>query len=77
MADRMKRLSITTLLISTGALLAACGGSSAPDNQVSLTDVAQAAARQEDRVTVEQLAAWLVEEKQDFVLIDVRSSHDF
>lgn len=73
----MKRLSITTLLISTGALLAACGGSSAPENQVSLIDVAQAAARQEDRVTVEQLAAWLVEEKQDFVLIDVRSSLDF
>ena len=73
----MKRLSITTLLISTSALLAACGGSSAPDNQVSLTDVAQAAARQEDRVSVEQLAAWLVEEKQDFVLIDVRSSLDF
>lgn len=73
----MKRLSITTLLISTSVLLAACGGSSAPGSQVSLTDVAQAAARQEDRVTVEQLAAWLVEEKQDFVLIDVRSSLDF
>jgi len=73
----MKKLSITTLLISSSALLAACGGSSAPDNQVSLTDVAQAAARQEDRVTVEQLAAWLVEEKQDFVLIDVRSALDF
>lgn len=73
----MNKLSTTTLLITISAMLASCGGSSAPDSQVSLTDVAQAAARQEDRVTVEQLAAWLVEEKQDFVLIDVRTSLDF
>jgi len=55
----------------------ACGDASAPANSVSLQAVAQAAARQEDRVTVEQLAAWLVEEKQDFVLVDVRPSSDF
>jgi len=73
----MNKLSTTTLLITISAMFASCGGSSAPDSQVSLTDVAQAAARQEDRVTVEQLAAWLVEEKQDFVLIDVRTSLDF
>jgi rhodanese-related sulfurtransferase len=73
----MEKLSTTTLLIALSVLLASCGGSSAPGSQVSLTDVAQAAARQEDRVSVEQLAAWLVEEKQDFVLIDVRSSLDF
>ena len=73
----MKILSTTTLLVAISVLLTACGGSSAPGSQVSLTDVAQAAARQEDRVTVEQLAAWLVEEKQDFVLIDVRSALDF
>ena len=73
----MKKLSTTPLLITISAMLASCGGSSAPDSQVSFTDVAQAAARQEDRVTVEQLAAWLVEEKQDFVLIDVRASLDF
>ncbi len=73
----MKKLLATTLLISISAMLASCGGSSAPGSQVSLADVAQAAARREDRVTVEQLAAWLVEEKQDFVLIDVRSSDDF
>ncbi len=73
----MNKLSTATLLITISAMLASCGGSSAPGSQVSLTDVAQAAARREDRVTVEQLAAWLVEEKQDFVLIDVRSSLDF
>ena len=73
----MKKLSTTTLMITLSALLASCGGSSAPGGRVSLSDVAQAAARKEDRVTVEQLAAWLVEGKQDFVLIDVRSSPDF
>ena len=66
------------LLAATVALLfAGCGGSSAPGNPASLVDVAQAAARQSDRVNVTDLASWLIEERQDFVLIDVRSSADF
>jgi rhodanese-related sulfurtransferase len=44
---------------------------------VSFVDVAQAAARQEDRVSVEQLAAWLIEDRQDFTLVDVRSPADY
>jgi len=39
--------------------------------------VAQAAARQSDRVSVEDLASWLIEARQDFVLIDIRSASDF
>ena len=65
------------LLATATLLLAGCGGSSAPGNQASLVDVAQAAARQSDRVGVNDLASWLIEERQDFVLIDVRSSADF
>ena len=65
------------LLITVTATIAACGRSTTPASEVSLIDVAQAAARQDDRVTVEQLAAWLIEARGDFVLVDVRSSNDY
>lgn len=67
----------TILLMAIAATLAACGQPPAPASQVSFIDVAQSAARQEDRVSVEQLAEWLIEERKDFVLIDVRSRDDF
>lgn len=54
---------------------AACGGPAADSG--SLADVAQAAARQSDRVSVEQLASWLIESREDFELIDVRPAADF
>lgn len=66
----------TILLIAVAALLAACGKPE-PGSPVSFTDVAQSAARQEDRVSVEQLAEWLIEERKDFVLIDVRSQQEY
>ncbi len=67
----------TTLLIAMTALLAACGRAPEPDARVSFMDVAQAAARQEDRVSVEELAEWLIEERKDFMLIDVRPQDDY
>ena len=67
----------TILLIAIAATLAACGQPTAPAGQVSFVDVALSAAREEDRVSVEQLAEWLIEERKDFVLIDVRSRDDF
>ncbi len=70
---------MTTKRIFTPVLLllglAACSkdtGSSA-----TLVEVAQAAARQSDRVQVEQLAEWLIEGRQDFVLVDVRAPSDY
>ena len=63
------------LLLPAMAMMAACNQSAAPAN--GLVDVAQAAARQTDRVSVRDLASWLIEERQDFVLIDVRSAADF
>ena len=67
----------TILLIAIAALLAACGQPPEPGTGVSFADVAQSAARQEDRVSVEQLAEWLIEERQDFVLVDVRSQEEY
>ena len=67
----------TILMIAMTAMLAACGRAPEPGDRVSFMDVAQAAARQEDRVSVEELAEWLIEERKDFVLIDVRSHDDY
>jgi rhodanese-related sulfurtransferase len=73
----MNSFSTLTLALLFATLLAACSRSSAPVDQASLVDIAQAAARQDDRVTVEQLATWLIEERQNFLLVDVRSPADF
>ena len=74
----MKTSMKQSLIVAVSAIVVSgCGGPSSPDHQASLVDVAQAAARQSDRVSVENLASWLIEERQDFVLIDVRSSADF
>jgi len=65
------------LLIPLAAVVAACGQAPEPGAGVAFTDVAQSAARQEDRVSVEQLAKWLIEERKDFVLIDIRSKDEY
>jgi len=72
----MNALTKQATLTAAAAILAACGGPSA-STTASLVDVAQAAARQTDRVSVEDLASWLIEERQDFVLVDVRSAADY
>ena len=71
----MNSLHRSLLSVPAILLLAACGG--AGESHTSLVDVAQAAARQTDRVNVEDLASWLIEERQDFVLVDVRSGDDY
>jgi len=71
----MKKISSLSLLIAAAAALVACGQPS--DDQVTFVDVAQSAARQDDRVSVEELAEWLIEDRKDFLLIDVRSTEDF
>lgn len=67
----------TRILIAAPMILlfAACGGAEKPSS--SLVDVAQAAARQTDRVDVEALASRIIEGQQDFVLIDIRSRDDY
>lgn len=67
----------TILLMAVAAVLAACGQPPETGNTATFMDVAQSAARAEDRVSVEQLAEWLIEERKDFVLIDVRSQDEF
>ena len=71
----MKKALKATLLSLSVASVAACGPSAKPT--VSLTDVAQAAARQDDRVSTHELATWLIEGRGDFKLVDVRMPADF
>lgn len=71
----MKKSIKATLLSLSVASIAACGPSK--QSEVSFADVAQAAARQDDRVSAEELASWLIEGRGDFKLIDVRSAKDF
>lgn len=71
----MKKTLKATLLSLSVASVAACGPSTKSD--VSFTAVAQAAARQDDRVSAHDLATWLIEGRGDFELIDVRMPADF
>jgi len=71
----VNKFSKATLLALSVALIAAC--SESDKREVSLVDIAQAAARQDDRASVEDVAGWLVEGREDFKLIDVRMPEDF
>ncbi len=68
---------MTRILIPAMLLVGLAACSDGAGNSATLVEVAQAAARQSDRVRVEQLAEWLIEERQDFVLIDVRAPSDY
>lgn len=70
-----KKYLVATPLLVLVASIAACSSSNEPG--VSLADIAQTAARQDDRESVEDLANWLVEGRSDFKLIDVRIPEDF
>ncbi|HHH38543.1 MAG TPA: hypothetical protein ENK50_03080 [Sedimenticola sp.] len=58
------------------ALLSACGGSGQPQ-QAGLEQVAQVIARGENRVDPQALSRWIIEERADFRLIDVRTPGDY
>jgi rhodanese-related sulfurtransferase len=73
----MTKLMMMVLLGASLVAIAGCGGNNAGEARTTLVDVAQAAARGSDNVAVEDLARWLVEGRQDFVLVDVRPHGDF
>ena len=74
----LNRLNSTVLgacLTAAAVALSACGPTGT--DGVPMKDVAQAAARGEDRVSVHELATWLIEGRGDFVLVDVRLPDEF
>lgn len=72
MAEKITKATLVSIVLAS---VAACGPSN--ESAVSLTDVARAAAQQDDRESVEDLANWLIEGRGDIKLIDVRSPEDF
>jgi len=75
MKHRVKCI-ITLIGIS---MLSACGNDEG-QKTVHLSDferISQAASKAEDRVTVQQLAEWIVEVRQDYQLIDIRDSKTY
>ena len=73
----MKKLVRTLSSMIAAALMTACGPSTGSADNLALAEVAQAAARGDDRVAPSVLGEWLIEGRRDFVLIDVRSAEDF
>ncbi len=73
----MTRLFSYLLAALCAALLTACGGEPPPPLTQALEPIVQAVARGEDRVRPEALADWLIQDRQDFVLVDVRAREDF
>jgi rhodanese-related sulfurtransferase len=67
-----------TLCLVTAASLTGCGEHKASSVKASKIDqVAQMVARRDDRVSVEDLADWIIQGRKDFTLIDVRSPSEF
>ncbi|MEA1888658.1 MAG: rhodanese-like domain-containing protein [Pseudomonadota bacterium] len=61
------------------SMLSACGNGEG-QKTVDMSDferISQAASKAEDRVTVQQLAEWIVESRQDYQLIDIRDSKSY
>jgi len=72
-----KNISVFALAGLALASLGGCSKSGGEPAAAKLTEVAQAAAREEDRVEPLELARWLVEEKGDLLLVDVRSAEAY
>ena len=70
---RLQRLLLA--LVATG-LVSGCGEKSA-DISASLEIIAQSAAKQQDRVTPEQMADWIISKKRDYRLLDIRHKDEF
>jgi len=76
----MKTLLHSMLGLTAAAVVSACGGPAPGAAKVdvqSLQQVAQGVARGEDQVGVADLSHWLIEGRNDFVLIDIRKPEAF
>lgn len=73
----MPRIFPYLLAALCAVLLAGCGGEPPPPLTQAFEPIAQAIARGEDRVEPEALADWIIQGRQDFVLVDLRPQADF
>jgi rhodanese-related sulfurtransferase len=76
----MTRHSTLPLLFSllAGLSLTACSDhDDKAKAETARVQVAQEVARHDDRVTADELARWIIQDKRDFVLVDIRSADDY
>jgi rhodanese-related sulfurtransferase len=73
----MRKYAIVPSILLIVLACGACSRSPGPADTASLERIAQAAARQDDRISVEELASRLVQGRGDFLLVDVRAPEDF
>ena len=71
------RVNRTLGMVLAVGLLALAGCGPTENKGKSLVDVAQSAARGEDRVSVRDLATWIIEGRGDFLVVDVRMPEEF
>ncbi|MGA7178407.1 MAG: rhodanese-like domain-containing protein [Thiobacillaceae bacterium] len=68
---------IFTLLGTLSVTACSDHGSKSRPGARNFDQVAQVVARRDDRVSVDELARWIIEGKKDFVLIDVRTASEY
>lgn len=73
-SDSIINLPRLLIVLVTAILVAGC---SDKDSTLSLEAIAFTAAKQEDRVTAEHLADWIISKQRDFRLLDIRSHKEF
>ena len=74
-SDLKTNLRQLLVMLVTAGVVAGC--SDKAFDLASLESAAQAASKKEDRVTIEQMADWIISNKQDFRLLDIRSEKEF
>jgi rhodanese-related sulfurtransferase len=74
---RLVRYPTAALALVLATVIASAGHAAERLNAETLAALARQIARGEDHVTADQLAKWLVEDRRDFALIDLRSAEDF
>ncbi len=57
--------------------LAGCGGEPPPDMRGTAAALAKVVADERDHVTAPELADWIVKDRGDFTLVDIREAQDF
>ncbi len=76
----LKTLIVLGGVAGLAGFLGGCGQSaetSRPMNWESLEEIARAVVRQDDRILADDLADWLLAERKDYLLVDIRAKDDY
>lgn len=71
----MKSFELVVILIAVA--LAGCTGDNRSDTGSTAATMAQLVAKGNDHITAQELADWLIKERGDFELVDIRDNDDF